>query len=167
MKNTDWKGIAELVGIAAIVASLVFVGLQMQQDRQLARAELGSFALEFRAAVDFGMSDPDVGRVWAKMLERPQDLSLAETVQVEGILRSARGMMLRECYLQAMGVFGECESLVGGVTREYFSNEYAQAWWQHHHRSNPYGTDNILDGIVRGASPDGSLSTVEQVKDAL
>ena len=38
MKNTDWKDIAELVGIAAIVASLVFVGLQMRQAQKIAVA---------------------------------------------------------------------------------------------------------------------------------
>ena len=31
MKSGDWKSIAEFIGIAAIVASLVFVGLQMRQ----------------------------------------------------------------------------------------------------------------------------------------
>jgi len=35
----DWKTVAELVGIAAIVASLIFVGLQLRQDRQFALAE--------------------------------------------------------------------------------------------------------------------------------
>ena len=39
MKGTDWKGIAELIGIAAIVASLVFVGQEIQQSREIARLE--------------------------------------------------------------------------------------------------------------------------------
>ena len=30
MKDTNWKDVAELIGIAAIVASLIFVGLQMK-----------------------------------------------------------------------------------------------------------------------------------------
>jgi hypothetical protein len=42
MKFKEWNEIAELVGIAAIVASLVFVGLQMRQDHVFARSELGS-----------------------------------------------------------------------------------------------------------------------------
>jgi hypothetical protein len=42
MNRTDWKGIAELVGIAAIVASLVFVGLQMRQDQTIAITETRS-----------------------------------------------------------------------------------------------------------------------------
>jgi hypothetical protein len=36
VNNTSWKDIAELVGIAAIVGSLVFVGLQMKQSQDIA-----------------------------------------------------------------------------------------------------------------------------------
>lgn len=39
MKAEDWKSVAELVGIAAIVASLVFVGLQMRQSQDIAIAQ--------------------------------------------------------------------------------------------------------------------------------
>lgn len=35
----NWKDTAELVGIAAIVASLVFVGLELQQSQRIAIAE--------------------------------------------------------------------------------------------------------------------------------
>ena len=40
MKETDWKAIAELVGIGAIVVSLVFVALQLKQSQDIAIAEL-------------------------------------------------------------------------------------------------------------------------------
>ncbi len=36
MKTASWKDIAELFGIAAIVASLIFVGLQMKQTKEIA-----------------------------------------------------------------------------------------------------------------------------------
>ncbi len=39
MKTRDWKDAAELVGIAAIVASLIFVGLQMKQAQEIGNAE--------------------------------------------------------------------------------------------------------------------------------
>ena len=38
MNTTNWKDIAELVGIVAIVASLVFVGLELRQSHQIAIA---------------------------------------------------------------------------------------------------------------------------------
>ena len=46
MNKPDWKTTAELVGIAAIVASLVFVGVQLRQDRQIALAEAVADLLE-------------------------------------------------------------------------------------------------------------------------
>ena len=36
MKLSGWKDTVELIGIAAIVASLVFVGLQMRQEQEIA-----------------------------------------------------------------------------------------------------------------------------------
>ena len=39
MKKYDWKVAAELIGIAAIVASLAFVGLQLRQSQEIAIAD--------------------------------------------------------------------------------------------------------------------------------
>jgi hypothetical protein len=36
LKSTNWKDTAELIGLAAIVASLLFVGLEMRQAREIA-----------------------------------------------------------------------------------------------------------------------------------
>jgi hypothetical protein len=40
MRTKKWKEIAEAIGVTAIVASLVFVGLQIRQDDEIARLEL-------------------------------------------------------------------------------------------------------------------------------
>lgn len=39
-RSIPWKTIAEFVGLASIVASLIFVGLQLRQSDSIARAEL-------------------------------------------------------------------------------------------------------------------------------
>ena len=55
MKSISWKVAAEFVGIAAIVASLIFVGLQLKQSREIAIAEtymsILSSEIEVRNAV--------------------------------------------------------------------------------------------------------------------
>lgn len=38
----NWKGLAEIVGVSAIVASLIFIGFQMRQDRAIATAQIFS-----------------------------------------------------------------------------------------------------------------------------
>jgi len=40
VKTYHWKDIAELVGIAAIVVSLIFVGTQIRQDQDIAVAQI-------------------------------------------------------------------------------------------------------------------------------
>ncbi len=39
MKAHDWKDIAELVGIAAVVVSLIFVGMQIRQEQNIASTQ--------------------------------------------------------------------------------------------------------------------------------
>ena len=64
MKNTDWKATAELIGIAAIVASLVFVGMQMEQSQQLAFAES---AMSMRSnALEQGALQAEHVEVWVR-----------------------------------------------------------------------------------------------------
>ena len=40
MESRNWKGVGELIGMAAIVASLIFVGLELRQSQQIALNEL-------------------------------------------------------------------------------------------------------------------------------
>ena len=70
MKNSNWKDIAELIGIAAIVASLLFVGLQMKQSQDIAIAaqyqERANTAIEYYSSF---MSDPAISDRGKRMIE--------------------------------------------------------------------------------------------------
>ena len=62
MKFKEWNEIAELVGITAIVVSLVFVGYELRQSTAIARSDAYSnfstqfFDLASSAALDERMS---------------------------------------------------------------------------------------------------------------
>ncbi len=55
MADMKWKDVAELIGIGAIVVSLVFVGLQLRQEHDIARAQLileyAATGLDYRIAL--------------------------------------------------------------------------------------------------------------------
>jgi hypothetical protein len=51
VKNTSWKDIAELIGMIAIVLSLLFVGLQLKQSQQLAVEEGVSYSNDRQNAI--------------------------------------------------------------------------------------------------------------------
>ena len=64
MKSTNWKDIAELVGIAAIVASLIFVGVQMKQTQEIALSESGLWTLANTVETFNGINEH--AGVWAR-----------------------------------------------------------------------------------------------------
>jgi hypothetical protein len=64
MKSASWKDVTELVAIIAILASLVFVGLQLSQAEVIARSEINFAILDTQIEVSNAISaHPDV---WAK-----------------------------------------------------------------------------------------------------
>ena len=79
MKHYDWKSIAELVGIAAIVASLVFVGLQLKQSQEIAIADQyqnrSDAALEYWTAM---MQSDETIAYWANRLTNYIESGAAE-----------------------------------------------------------------------------------------
>ena len=57
MNLTNWKGTAELIGIAAIVASLIFVGMQLRQDQKVALAEIFVASESSAAMLDLAVTE--------------------------------------------------------------------------------------------------------------
>lgn len=169
LKDHTLRTVAEIIGVVSIVASLIFVGLQLQQERVLMRAELGAQSQELAANFDLVLADPEMADIWLKMLDSPNDLSSQEMIQINSVLRAQRRLFLRECYLVAMGVFGECESIIRGQSSQYFGSQYAQLWWrQYHHQSrlgaDEYGTRALIDKAVTGADQSASKSILERIK---
>ena len=172
MTRIRWKEQIEVLGMIAIVASLVFVGLQLQQDRNLARAELGASTQDFAAMVSQELGDPDVSRAWVKMIESPEDLTVDEMMLVNSVLSSARRLFLRECYLVVVGVFVECESVIHGMGTQIFGNRYAQSWWrarseQTETRPDPFGTRDLINDIVTSIDENSSQAFLEKTKAGL
>ena len=80
--KVNWKSIAEFVGVAAIVASLIFVGVQLEQDRQLALAEN---AADFDdTMIEYASVIRENREVWLRGLEGAE-LSLPDQVVFESL----------------------------------------------------------------------------------
>ena len=85
MRSANWKDIAELTGIAAIVASLIFVGLQLKQSQDIALSELSASILASRVETNSSISDHSY--VWAKG-NAGADLDEGETASYWQLLHS-------------------------------------------------------------------------------
>jgi hypothetical protein len=63
MNEPNWKFVVELIGIAAIVASLIFVGQEIKQSREIARLEWTGILTAEQIALDTLLGgDADVWR---------------------------------------------------------------------------------------------------------
>lgn len=122
----DWKEIAELAGVAALVASLIFVGLQIRQEHRLARAQ---------NAADFDDTMIEYARVinanreiWIRGLEGGE-LSLADQVSFEvvafAVWQKFNGLHTRDYLLGGRGREGIARQLASELyifpgLRHYF-----------------------------------------------
>lgn len=85
MKSMNWRTVAELIGVMAIVISLVFVGLQLRQDRDLAQvSSFGSMTESANALSDLVHNDSEV---WVRGL-KGEELTDAETAIFMSLVRA-------------------------------------------------------------------------------
>ena len=85
MARVDWKGIAEIVGVSAIVASLIFVGLQIRQEQNVAVSQI--YQTTMAAQVEIHIAMVEHADLLAKA-RNPDELTDAERIAVEELIES-------------------------------------------------------------------------------
>jgi hypothetical protein len=105
MKNSSWKDYAEIAGIAAIVASLIFVGLQMRQDRVIAVASVQAAFLESFVEIRSGINQN--AEIWDRGLAG-SDLTGADAVVFHNLAASLRRQAIMQSdQLERLGQNGD------------------------------------------------------------
>jgi hypothetical protein len=157
MKNANWKEIAELVGLAAIVASLIFVGLQMQQDRQYSIVDTRSSVSE--SIINFASLIQSNSDVWIRGLDG-EDLTLADNVEFTAMIEAVESQYFQR-YLRA--------SLLGGIPPEFFTRNYAYALYIHPGLRRVFSEEQSFVSTRAAAFGENSPENIfyDQIKDYL
>jgi len=91
MTNNNWRGLAELIGVAAIVASLFFVGLQLKQSQDVALSQMdvaiGAIDVEITATIG------DYADIWIRG-NAGAALDDAEQAYYDRVIQNVRGRYL-------------------------------------------------------------------------
>lgn len=167
MVLSSWKEVVEAIGVISIVASLVFVGLQMKQDQEIARAQLGSETSEYVSAIYLAMASPEVSSTFTKMLNSPDKLTSDEMMQLNGLLSSVAELIFRECYLYDRGVFAECDSFIEVHGKRFFGNPYAQSWWRHSRPPSLFGLTEEFDSVISAIDENSTKKLLETIRSEL
>jgi hypothetical protein len=170
LTKSHWRDLFEATGLLAIIASLVFVGMQVRQDQVIARAELGSQSFESMNSYKQLFADSDFAATFAKMLNQPKELTIDEALQIDNFLRMVRSSFIRECYLKDRGVFIECDSIIRSNLATYFGNRYAKVWWR---KTKPmlgdvsWGIPEWVDEEVMNLDENRTQEVIEEIKAEL
>ncbi|MEP0200921.1 MAG: hypothetical protein ABJ084_03810 [Halioglobus sp.] len=167
MALLSWKEAIEGIGIVSIVASLVFVGLQIKQDQNLARAQLGSETSEYVSEIYLMMADREFSSTFAKMLQEPENLSSQEMVQLNGVLAAVAELIFRECYLFDRGVYAECTSFIEVHGERFFGSRYAQTWWRYNRPPSLYGLTQEFDSVIEDIDENATMEMLEATRSEL
>lgn len=138
MNKSRWKDTAEIVGIAAIFASLVFVGLELRQSNQLARlAALESMASEWNSVNIQFASDDVIAELLAKVTNEgavPSDFSSSDNSRLQNIFSGLDHHWELRLKQLELGVLKPDDYSIPRVGNPLFDSDYHRAIWPEYRR---------------------------------
>lgn len=128
----DLSHVSQIVGSIAVVASLVYVGLQVQQNtRQLQREESNATQTQWQAIRLLVASNREVAELWVAGLNGDA-LDAVQRLRFESLLTEHIWATSQIYYRGKAGVFGagEFESTSGPPLARLLCTRGGALWWQ-------------------------------------
>jgi hypothetical protein len=162
---TRWLTLAANIGV---IVGIVFLVLEMRQNRAIATAQV---RLEYAAAwrsVDESRQDGSFADVLTKSIEKPEELSRNEVVQLDAYYSGVLDQMMSAQTASTAGLrestFADVAKTIGAI---YFSNEFARSWWTQVRSdwSDPpeYEFQKIMDEAIMS----GELGRVRKIYEGI
>ncbi len=148
MKVDQWSAWLQIVASLGLIAGLVLVAIEIQQTRDLARAQMqleGTLAFQ---EVEIAMLGENAAEAWARSIQSPASLSPADLKVVDSWLIHQVNQWRRTALMEAEGLAepGATARKVHKNAWFYFSNPFAKRWW--HTITRDGGWDPEFEGIV-------------------
>ena len=166
---SHWLTLAANFGV---IVGIVFVIFEIRQNSDIATAQVRlDYAAGWRS-IDEKRQDQAFAQVYAKSISSPDELSFSEIIQLDGYYVGVIDQMLSAHTAAKAGLRdGQFQDVALQVAIGYFSNAYAQAWWQETRQlwSYPNGTEfqKIMDDAIAAASKSGNQEHYESIQRRL
>ena len=157
-----------VVGNLAVLIGLIIVAYEIRQSSVIARAELSALYLTNWAEIDRSRQDADFAAVLAKSMERPEDLTLDEMVQLDGYLFSIIDQLNMDRAMYRFGIFRDpLQVEVASFARYVLTTPFAQSWWASFREGYNADTGALIDLELESVSPDKQRVFFEEIKSRL
>ena len=150
-KYTAWLQISANLGI---LIGLVLVGFQMQQNADLLRTQLSYDESDRYIQGERLLSGENPAVVWAKSIESPAELTLAEQRIAESIIWVNVEQWRAAYKLGQIGLLGgEWRARVENEASWLLGNEFGRAWWKIQSEDDPGNEFNKTVSTALAAGP--------------
>ena len=147
---SEITNIAEIIGAFAIVASLIFVGLQIRQNTNQIRANSVQMGLAFVEAQNNLLANPENAELDMKGIHDFDALSPLEKARFDALLGNVmtKFFMARQYYLQGSLPKTDFESYEG-MFASLMRSPGVTDWWNRTKDQNPKFVQEVIDGIIQ------------------
>lgn len=165
----DWLTLAANF---SVIIGIAFLILEIRQNSDIATAQVRlDYAAGWRS-IDEQRQNEAFAQVYAKSILRPEELSLSEVIQLDGYYTGVMDQMLSAYTSSKAGLrSGQFEETAQHVANGYFSNVYAQAWWQEVRMMWQISDDsefqNIMDSTIARTSQQGNREYYQGILNSL
>jgi hypothetical protein len=161
----NWLSIVANVGV---IIGLVLVAYEINQSTRTTRAQMINDHYDRWVTIDLSWQNQDFAAAWAKAMENPDDLTLTEMVQLNGLMWSFFDHTSTNGRLWDLGVLSESDEtlenmIVNGATI-FLGNRYAQAWIEENRANISPRAAAILEKALEDLESDATLDSYRRIK---
>ncbi len=164
-KISEWL---QVIGNFGVLAGLILVAVQIQQNTVLVRAELLSNEWDAWISIDASKQSERFASVLAKSIVNPQELNAAEILELDGYFFTYIDQLIRDRELYDLGVFDTpLETQISGSLSDYFGNQFARVWWEETKWKFSLDIVEIIDREMEKISVTQDIDYIERIKATL
>ncbi len=168
MDIMELGAIGELVGGVAVIATLIYLALQVRQNTLVMRSQAISSRFSGQATAEIALMGNDAAEAMAKSWERPGELSAAEMIRVENFLASALYSFIAAFEAYELGLSSRREwEAARDMVPGYLSFHFARAWWQETKSLFPDSFVAELDEVLQIKAPNEMPQHFERIRIAV
>lgn len=155
----------DVFGQLAVLIGLVVVAFELRQTSTIANGELSAQYLSNWQTIELMQTDADFAAVYAKSIERPSELTVAERFQLDGFYWAIMDQFEFSREMVEVGIFTDSlEEIWGFSAPAILGNPYGQAWWRAYRDEFADSAQaRIIDAAIEGLAADTHLQRLETI----
>ena len=164
-KLNKWLGVIANIGI---IAGLVLIGFEMNQNRHLVRGELGTQQRDYYQQIYDSVSGEDIRSILSLAITEPEKLSLPQLMAIDKYMHNVTGHIHRERLLYDFGIFKDDPAgFERWVVQQFFGNKYSRIWWAENKSEFPVESIQVIEDEMSRVAIDRDRRHLERVRERI